>query len=112
MEQAIKCPECNGDLEQSEHDVEIFGRIIGNFKCEICKVCGSTFLDDDVMQQVEEKTKEMKIFGLEKMSKVGSSGNSLIIRINKVLAEYLQLNENSNVRVYPIDKRRFIVEKI
>ncbi len=111
MPSQLKCPECNGNLEDSEKDIEILGTIIGQFKCEVCKVCGSTFLDDAAMKKVEEKTKEMGMFGMERITKVSASGNSLIIRINKALADFLQLNEESSVRVYPIDKRRFIVEK-
>lgn len=111
MTNQVKCPECNGELEETEKDIDVLGTIIGQFKCEVCKVCGSTFLDEETMKLMEEKTKEMGLFGMEKTTKVSTSGNSLIIRINKNLADFLQLNDNSNVRVYPIDKRRFIVEK-
>ncbi len=107
----VKCPECGGELEEAEKDVDMLGRVIGQFKCEICKVCGSTFMDDETMKNVEEKTKELGIFGMEKTTSISMSGNSLIIRINKKLAEFLQLTENTTVRVYPIDKKRFVVEK-
>ncbi|MEX2680632.1 MAG: hypothetical protein Q6373_003480 [Candidatus Sigynarchaeota archaeon] len=107
----LKCPECSGDLEKTDKDVEVLGKIIGQFTCEVCKVCGSTFLDEEIMKKVEEKTKEVGLFGLEKTTKVSISGNSLIIRINKALADFLQLTANSSVRIYPIDKRRFVVEK-
>ena len=63
------------------------------------------------MKLMEEKMKEIGLFGMEKTTNVSLSGNSLIIRINKRLADFLQLQENTSVRVYPIDKRRFIVEK-
>jgi YgiT-type zinc finger domain-containing protein len=55
MSNQVSCPECNGDLEIAEKDVEILGTIIGQFKCEVCKVCGSTYLDEEAMKKVERR---------------------------------------------------------
>ena len=52
MSSLLKCPECNGDREDSEKDVEVLGNNVGRFKCGVCKVCGLAFLDDEAMKQV------------------------------------------------------------
>jgi len=53
MSNVLKCPECNDDQEEADKDVDVFGKIVGRFTCEVCKVCGSTFLDEEAIKKVE-----------------------------------------------------------
>ncbi len=59
-----KC-RCGGTLKKSEVSVEFFGIDFGIKACEVCTKCGSEFLDDDILETVEQEVKKRKLFGLE-----------------------------------------------
>ena len=61
-----KCPECNGELEEIDRDIDVLGTIIGQFKSEFCKECSSSYLDEETMKLIEEKTMKLGLFGVEK----------------------------------------------
>lgn len=78
--------------------------------CEVCTSCGSEYLDQNVLEEIEEEVKGKKIFGLEKNVKVTKSGNSLVIRIPKDIAKFMNLGYMSSVRLFPIEKGRLEVK--
>lgn len=106
---SIKC-KCGGRLKKSTTEVEFFGIDFGIQPCEVCTMCGSEYLSQELVEKIEKEVKKRGLFGLERRSKVTKSGNSLVIRIPKEIAESLRLEKDTNITIYPAEKRRLIVE--
>ncbi len=104
-----KC-RCGGVLKKSQTAVEFFGVDFGIRDCEVCTRCGSEFLADETLVEVEAEVKKRKLFGLEKQAQVTKSGNSLVIRIPPDLAKFLGLHYKDLVRLYPEGKSRLAIE--
>ena len=62
------------------------------------------------MEKIETKVKRRRLFGLERRERVAKSGNSLLIRIPKKIAESLKIKRDSPLVIYPSVPRRLIVE--
>lgn len=101
---------CGGTLKKSHCEVEFFGINFGLKECEICTSCGSEYLSEEIMREVEEEVKAKKIFGLERKVKVSKSGNSLVIRIPKEIAEFMNLKKDALLRLFPVENKRLEVE--
>ena len=78
---------CGGKLRRGFCSVEFFGIDFGERECEVCTSCGGEFLDDKTLEEIEQKVKEKKLFGLEKQITVAKSGNSLVFRIPPEIAK-------------------------
>ncbi len=59
-----KC-RCGGTLKKSQTPVEFFGIDFGIKECEVCTKCGSEYLDDEVLGEVEQEVKKKGLFGME-----------------------------------------------
>lgn len=59
---------------------------------------------------IDAKAKELGLWGLEKKGKIGYSGNSLIVRIPKRVAEFMKLKKGEDIVIKPEDKRRLVIE--
>ena len=59
--------------------------------------CGSEYLDQETLKEIEKEIKERKIFALEKKVRVIRSGESLVIKIPPEFAEKIRCQ--SRVRV-------------
>jgi len=101
---------CGGKLKKSQTSVEFFGIDFGIRECEVCTKCGSEFLSDEIMKEIEQEVKKRKLFGLEKKVQVTKSGNSLVIRIPPDLAKFSGINYKDMVRLYPVEKHRLEIE--
>lgn len=67
MEKILSYPcRCGGKLKKSTCNVEFFRIDFGVRECEVCTTCGSEYLDDEVIREVEEEVKRLGLFGLEK----------------------------------------------
>ena len=104
-----KC-NCGGTLKKSYTQVEFFGIDFGVRKCEVCTKCGSEYLSDEVLYEVEQEVKKKKLFGLEKETQITKSGNSLVIRIPPEIAQYVKAHYKDRVRIYPTEKNKIAVE--
>ena len=60
-----KC-RCGGTLKKSYTQVEFFGIDFGLRECEVCTKCGSEYLSDNTLDEIEQEVKKKKLFGLEK----------------------------------------------
>jgi len=89
---------------------EMFGISLGKFEGEICNKCGESFLDEEAMKKIENKAKEMGIWGLAKHIKVGKTGNSLSVRIPSKIAKFLKIEAGRDVVLYPEGDDKIIVE--
>lgn len=104
-----KC-NCGGTLKKSHTQVEFFGIDFGIKECEVCTKCGSEFLSDETLGEIEEEVKKKKLFGLEKQAQITKSGNSLVIRIPPEIAKFAGIQYKDLVRIYPIGKNKIEIE--
>lgn len=105
----IRC-KCGGRLKKSTTEVEFFGIDFGINPCEVCTQCGSEYLSQELIEKIEKKVKKRGFFGLERRAKVTRSGNSLVIRVPREIAKSLKLEKDTDITIYPTEKRRLIVE--
>lgn len=105
----VRC-KCGGRLKRSKTEVEFFGIDFGIQPCEVCTECGAEYLSQELMERIEKEVRKKGLFGLERRGKVTRSGNSLVIRIPKEIAESLGLEKDTDIKIYPAEKKRLIVE--
>lgn len=106
-----KCS-CGGELKWSKVNVEFFGIDFGLKDAEVCTSCGSEFLEQETLKEIEDNIKERNIFGLERKVSVTKSGNSLVIRIPPEIAEYLGIHYKSIVQLFPVAKGQLEVKVV
>ena len=105
----IKC-KCGGKLKTTFVEVEFFGIDFGVKRASVCTECGSEYLPQEVMEEVETEVKKRGLFGLERRGRVAKSGNSLVIRIPKEIVESLKIKRDLPIVIYPSELRKLIVE--
>jgi|SRR3989344_2190776 len=105
-----KCALCQGNLKENTISYEIYGQSIGKFKAQVCESCGERWFDEITSRKIEEKERELGIFGLSKESKISYSGNSLILRIPKELATFMKISKDTRVIIYPENKKKICVD--
>jgi YgiT-type zinc finger domain-containing protein len=107
---AMECPMCDGKLKKgrsrfSYHDIEF-----GEYDADICAKCGEVFFTEEASDEIDRKAKELGLWGLEARSKVSYSGNSLMVRIPREIAEFMDLEKGDGIRIHPEGKKRLVVE--
>ncbi len=105
----MKCPICDGSMERKKVPYSIGGVKLGNFEADAC-ACGEIFFTEKSSDAIDREAKEKGLWGLEKRGKVGYSGNSLIVRIPKKVAEFMNLEKGGDILVRPEGKRRLVIE--
>ena len=107
----IKCM-CGGNLKKAHTQVEFFGIDFGIKGCEVCSKCGTEYLSNEIIEEIERNVKKRKLFGLEKNAQITKSGNSLVIRIPPEIATFSGMKYKEHVRIYPAAKNRIEVELV
>ena len=111
MEEILPYPcNCGGTLKKSSTNVEFFGIDFGIRTCEICTKCGSEYLDDTILNEIEQEVKRKKVFGLEKQAHVTKSGNSLVIRLPPEIVKFSGIHYKDQIRIYPVAKNKIELE--
>ena len=82
-----KC-NCGETLKKSHTQVEFYGIDFGIQDCEVCTKCGSEYLNDETLDEIEKEVKKKGLFGLEKQAHITKSGNSLVIRIPPEIVKF------------------------
>lgn len=100
---------CGGKLKKSTTQVEFFGIDFGLRECEVCTACGSEYLNDTVLQEIEQEVKKKKLFGLEKQAQVTKSGNSLVLRLPPEIVKFTGIHYKDHVKIYPVSKDKIEV---
>ena len=100
----MKCVICGGKTIKKNIEYKEFGISLGNFMADICKKCGETFFDEGTAENIQQKSKQLGLFGLAKKAKVAEIGNSMAIRIPKEIAEFLKLKKGKEVIIFPESK--------
>src|SRR3989344_3459529 len=108
--QRKNCEECDGKIEIKLIDYILLGKNLGKFEAEVCSKCGETVFDENVSNKIEQKAKELGIWGLQAKVKVNQVGNSIAVTITKPISEFLNLKKGKDVLIYPEDKHRLIIE--
>lgn len=106
---AEKCPACGkGALRPKRVREEMFGVSLGAYEAEVCDACDEVFFTSESVDKIENRAKELGLWGLASKVKVARSGNSLVVRIPSPLARYLKLRKGQEVLVAP-DQRHHLV---
>lgn len=110
MEKKI-CAACEkGNLIEKSVPHEVYGVKLGNFPALVCNNCGEVWYDETTVEKMEKLEKEKGLFGLPVQTKISYSGNSLIIRIPKVIADFFKLKKEEVVTIHPEGKNKIAVE--
>ena len=104
-----KCALCKGNLRKKLVDYKIYGKNIGKFSALVCNSCGEQWFDEATSRKIEKIEQKLEIFGLSKETKISYSGNSLIIRIPKELAKFMNFKKETKVILYPEDKNKLSI---
>ena len=67
----IKCEECGGKIVKRIVNYDYLGEYIGKFEAEVCSRCGETVFDEGVSKKIENKVKELGLYGLGTTTRVG-----------------------------------------
>lgn len=106
-----KCYICEkGMLKKKEVDFSMYGELVGKFNATVCSLCGEKFFDEKESNQIDEAIKAKGFWGLETETNISQSGDSLMVRINKPLAEFFKLYKGEKVKIRPEDKKKILIE--
>ncbi len=106
----MECPICEGSMERKKVPYKIGGAELGNFEADVCTSCGEVFFTEKSSNAIDKKAKDAGLWGLEKRGKISYSGNSLIVRIPKKVAEFMNLKSGIEISIKPEDKKRLVIE--
>jgi len=105
------CPVCEkGKLVKKIVPYRVYDIELGEFPAEVCDSCGEVWFSEETAREIEGLEKKKGLFGLVRHSKVGYSGNSLIIRIPQEIAKFMGLKKEKPISIYPEGKNRLLIE--
>lgn len=105
------CPICEkGELKEKMVDYSVYGISLGKFKAKVCDKCNEQWFSEETAKKIEEIEKKKGLFGLSKQSKISYSGNSLIIRIPKTIAKFMNLKKEKPISITPQGKDKILIE--
>ena len=107
----IICGKCKQDMQEVELEKYEFegGIELDNVKAMRCPGGHITFTEAQA-HDMEQRTEDIKQNAFRFVRSVSKSARSLVIRIPSDLAKHLGLSEDSKVEMFPLGKKRFIVE--
>jgi len=106
-----KCPVCEkGILARKQVPYTVYGVLLGTFPAEVCTACNEQWFDEKTAGKIERIEKQKGLFGVSKQSKVGYSGNSLIVRIPQSIAKLMHIKKEMPISIYPEGKNKIMIE--
>ena len=106
----MKCLNCGSNsVKKKKVDFKVYGISLGKFEAEVCSKCGEEVFDEATSDKIDEVAKERGLWGLENRSKIGESGDGLVIRVNKKLADFLELEKGKEITLIPETKHKLNV---
>ena len=105
-----ECPFCGGVLKKGRAEYRYADTSLGKFDAEICENCNEVFFTEDSSKLIDEKAKELGIWGLKKETTISYSGHSLMVRIPKSIADFMNLKRGSKVIIMPKGRKELAVE--
>lgn len=106
----MKCTDCGGEVKEGRIHYLDLGVDLGEFPAGVCARCGERYFSFEVAKKIQQKQKEKGTWGLSSTTKVGESGNALIIRLTKRLADFMKLKKGQSVEIEPQGSGSFIVK--
>lgn len=104
------CP-CGGKVEWKNDKVVVEGIDCGVLDIEYCPKCGEEYLPEESMKVVEEKLKKAGLWGVKRREvNLWKSGNSVLIRIPKDIANNLNLKPDEKVILHTEGNKKIIIE--
>ncbi len=97
----MKCVLCNGKTVERLVEYTEFNAGLGKFKANVCERCGEQYFDEKIVEQIQNLSKKLGLFGLAKKSKIAQVGNSIAIRIPKEIVRFLNLKKGKEVVLFP-----------
>jgi hypothetical protein len=61
----VRC-KCGGKLKRSSSEVEFFGIDFGVKRASVCTRCGSEYISQELLEEIEAEVKKRGLFGLER----------------------------------------------
>ncbi len=101
--------DCGGIMVKKKVDFSMYGVSLGKFEAEVCQKCGEELFSEEASKQIDEAAKKKGLWGLEAQTKVGKAGDSLIIRVNKKIADFYGLKQGKEVTLTPKDKEELCI---
>lgn len=101
-----KCVLCDGKLKEKVVEYKLYGKSLGRFPAKVCDKCGEQWFDEETSRKIEKEEKKANLFGLCRETKISYSGNSLIVRIPKDIAKFMNLKKESPILIYPEDNNK------
>lgn len=106
----MKCPVCEkGKLTKGKAREVLFGVDLGEFPSLICNKCQESFTDEAATRLIEEAAKKKGVWGLGRTTKIAKAGNSIVVRVPKQIAAFLNMKVWQEAFVHP-DKDRLVIE--
>lgn len=106
----MECPICEkGKLVRKKIDYSYSDWYFGKYDADVCNKCGESFFTEKSSDAIEEKAKELGVWGMEKKTKISKSGNSLIVRVPKQIADLLKIQEGDEAIIRPDGKKKIVV---
>lgn len=105
----ITC-ECGSRTEIKKLPYLVYGMKVGDYSTMVCGGCGRKYYSEEVSLEMEKREQELGLWGLEAETKIGKVGDSLDIKINKKLADFLKLKKGQKVRIFPESRNSITIE--
>lgn len=106
----MKCPICNSKLKRKKVPYNFGSVSFGIFDADTCSKCGEVFFTEESSDAIDAKAKSLGLWGLEKKSRISYSGNSMIVRIPKSIAEFMKLRKGEEILIRPEDAKKLVIE--
>jgi len=108
----MKCIACNGKTVTKTVPYKEFDIFLGNYKANVCKKCNEVYFDEATVDKIQQKSKELGLFGLSKKVKVAEIGNSIAIRVPKEIVNFMNLKKGKEVILQPKSKHDLNVHNL
>jgi len=106
LKKSLCCNCGSSKVKKKKVDFKVYGESLGKFEAEVCSKCGEEVFDEVTSNKIDKVAKEKGLWGLEARSKIGVAGDGLIIRVNKKIAEFMDLKKGEEITLMPEDKHK------
>jgi hypothetical protein len=106
----MDCPVCKGKMIRRKAAFN-FGNIkLGEFDADVCEKCCEPFFTEEASDEIDRKARQMGFWGMASKTRIGYSGNSLIVRIPKDISNFMKLKKGEEVSIHPEGKDKLVIE--